>query len=45
MAMAAPAVMREPGFSDLVAVEPVIAVLVSVCLLGPYGIVPCAEVP
>ena len=45
MAVAAPAVMREPGFSDLVAVAPVIAVLVSVCLLGPYGIVPCAEVP
>ena len=45
MAIAAPAVMREPGFSDLVAVAPVVAVLVSICLLGPYALVPWAEVP
>ena len=40
MAVAATAVMREPGFSDLVAVVPVVAVLVSICLLGPYKVVP-----
>ena len=33
-------VMREPGVSDLVAVAPVVAVLVSICLLGPYEVVP-----
>jgi hypothetical protein len=28
-----------------VAVAPVVAVLVSICLLGPYALVPWAEVP
>ena len=40
MAVAAPMVGREPGFSDLVAVAPVVAVLVSLCLFGPYEVVP-----
>ena len=44
MAVAAFAVMREPGFSDIAAVAPVVAILVSICLLGPYVLVPWAEV-